>query len=345
MGSLSAGACGMQLRLWAAALMAGALLFSLASAATDQRVASLLAAEAQSREKLITLNEELFNDYALSPDRPYHLVLFGSSGRLMNSPKLQLKALRDEFVYAAKAFKSVAENGERIFFVEMWHDHSAPVFSRLGLQALPAIVHWSPTQPGRPGKKVSLPEAAKCGQGISAYPWPAESIAEFVKGRTSLSFGAIDRPSFVKSPLFPLFALFALAAGGWVAWRLYNSWIVRLTWLWCLGSLVVYGFSTSGGMYNIIRGMPLYMHDRNGKVQWWMERSGQFGAEGFLMGSSYLFFSGCMSLMVYGLPHVRNPKHRSIASAAALLLGAVVGKGIFGAYASKTGMAMRSFFL
>jgi hypothetical protein len=94
-----------------------------------------------------------------------------------------------------------------------------------------------PPRPAPPPRAHPL----QCGAGVSAYPWPAESIAEFVKGRTSMTHAAIDRPSFVKSPLFPLFALATLAAGGVVAWKLYNSWIVRLTWLWTLGALAVYG--------------------------------------------------------------------------------------------------------
>lgn len=46
-----------------------------------------------------------------------------------------------------------------------------------------------------------------------------------------------------------------------------------MTWLWALGALVVYGFSTSGGMYNIIRGMPMYYY-KGGKMVWWMEVRG-----------------------------------------------------------------------
>jgi len=53
-----------------------------------------------------------------------------------------------------------------------------------------------------------------------------------------------------------------------------------MTWLWALGALVVYGFSTSGGMYNIIRGMPMYMIQPGGKVKWWMDVSGALGGGG-----------------------------------------------------------------
>jgi hypothetical protein len=35
------------------------------------------------------------------------------------------------------------------------------VFSRLGLNALPALFHWGPSQVGKPGKKAALPDAAK----------------------------------------------------------------------------------------------------------------------------------------------------------------------------------------
>jgi hypothetical protein len=64
--------------------------------------------------------------------------------------------------------------------------------------------------------------------------------------------------------------LFA-AAGGYAAWLVYNSPIVKITALWALGALAVYWFATSGGMYNIIRGIPLYYRGQNGKLVWWME--------------------------------------------------------------------------
>jgi hypothetical protein len=62
-------------------------------------------------------------------------------------------------------------------------------------------------------------------------------------------------------------------AGGYVAWIIYNSPIVKITALWALGALAVYWFATSGGMYNIIRGIPLYYRGQNGKLVWWMEVS------------------------------------------------------------------------
>jgi len=63
-----------------------------------------------------------------------------------------------------------------------------------------------------------------------------------------------------------------------------------------------------------------------------------------MMGSSYIVFSSCISIMVYALPHVKNHQLRSGLSFLAALMAAFVGKLIFAAYTTKTGMSMRSFF-
>lgn len=62
------------------------------------------------------------------------------------------------------------------------------------------------------------------------------------------------------------------------------------------------------------------------------------------MGGSYILFSGCISLMVYALPHVKDVRARSGLSFVAAAAAAVIGRGIFAAYYGKTGMGMRSFF-
>lgn len=73
-------------------------------------------------------------------------------------------------------------------------------------------------------------------------------------------------------------------------------------------------------------------------------RSGQLGLEGFVMGSSYVLFSACISVMVYGLPHVKDARLRGGLSAAAAAAAALLGLWVFAAYNAKTGMSMRSFF-
>lgn len=92
-----------------------------------------------------------------------------------------------------------------------------------------------------------------------------------VSGSSGKAAAEVDRPSILKSPLFPVGLLAFICGGGYAAWRVYNSPIVRITWLWALGALAVFWFATSGGMYNIIRGIPLYYNGPNGKLVWWME--------------------------------------------------------------------------
>lgn len=116
----------------------------------------------------------------------------------------------------------------------------------------------------------------QCGPKIATYPWPAEDLVTCVSRQTGLSAAAVERPTVVQNPLFPLALLGGIVVGGAVAWKLYNSPIVRITGLWTLGALAVYWFATSGGMYNIIRGIPFSIV-RDGKKVYWMDVSADGG--------------------------------------------------------------------
>ena len=115
----------------------------------------------------------------------------------------------------------------------------------------------------------------QCGGNISKYPWPAEELVKCVEDKTSTKAAAVDRPSATKHPLFPVAAVSFLVVLAYAAWKVYNSPIVRITALWGIGACAVFWFSTSGGMYNIIRGMPMVSVGQNGKVMWWMQVSWQ----------------------------------------------------------------------
>lgn len=117
---------------------------------------------------------------------------------------------------------------------------------------------------------------AQCGPKIATYPWPAEELVSCVSRQTGLTAAAVERPTVVQNPLFPVMLLGSIVVGGAVAWKLYNSPVVRITGLWTLGALAVYWFATSGGMYNIIRGIPFSIV-QNGKKVYWMEVSGLLG--------------------------------------------------------------------
>ena len=52
-----------------------------------------------------------------------------------------------------------------------------------------------------------------------------------------------------------------------MAYHLYYAPFMKNLGLWTAGVLFVYWFSVSGGMHNIIRGVPLYYPDQDGKVK------------------------------------------------------------------------------
>ena len=88
-----------------------------------------------------------------------------------------------------------------------------------------------------------------------------------VQEKTGISVGSIDRPSLTNSRFFPVLALAFVALGTYVAYRVYYLPILKNLGLWLAGCLVVFWFSASGGMHNIIRGVPLVVPDmKTGKV-------------------------------------------------------------------------------
>jgi hypothetical protein len=73
-------------------------------------------------------------------------------------------------------------------------------------------------------------------------------------------------------------------------------------------------------------------------------RSGQLGAEGFVMGSSYLFFSTTLASLTYVVPRIRSSSARGIVSLVLVLLAAFTAMRILSTYGNKTGIHMRTFF-
>jgi oligosaccharyltransferase complex subunit gamma len=73
-------------------------------------------------------------------------------------------------------------------------------------------------------------------------------------------------------------------------------------------------------------------------------RQGQLGAEGFIMGSSYILFSSFLASLTYVVPKINNVNARAAASLALVLVAALSAYHILEAYHAKSGMRMRSFF-
>lgn len=73
-------------------------------------------------------------------------------------------------------------------------------------------------------------------------------------------------------------------------------------------------------------------------------RQGQLGAEGFIMGSSYIFFSSTLASLTYVVPKIRDARARATISAVLVLVAAFSAYRILETYHTKSGMRMRNFF-
>lgn len=96
-------------------------------------------------------------------------------------------------------------------------------------------------------------------------------MTEFFTKR-GLSFKEIDRPSIYKSPYFPLMAAAAVAAAVGAVYLAVRIGLVTHPAPYAIVSILVFWFSVSGGMYNIIRGMPLFIRNKEGLLQFFMGR-------------------------------------------------------------------------
>ncbi|KAF6261066.1 hypothetical protein COO60DRAFT_821537 [Scenedesmus sp. NREL 46B-D3] len=313
-------------------------------AAASERATKLVARQAASKDGIIVFSINDFEEFAAAKGRDYHLMFFLNAHYMAKNADMNLPKLRQEYALAAQAFKRGPHPNEA-FFIELVYERSKDVFQRLGVQQLPFVFHWGPDAVVREGRSIKVAKSSECGPSIKAYPWPAEELLRCATGNTGLAGGEVDRPSALKHPLFPVALLAFIVVGGYAGWLAYNSPFVKITPLWALGALAVYWFATSGGMYNIIRGMPIYYRGQNGKLVWWMEgRSGQLGAEGFVMGSSYLFFSSTLASLTYVVPRIRSSAARGIASLVLVLLAAFTAMRILSTYSNKSGINMRTFF-
>lgn len=174
--------------------------------------------------------------------------------------------------------------------------------------------------------------------------WSANDIGSFVAVTCGYSPGDLSAAGAAsRSRLLPLFTLFFLAGALYVGVKLYYAPFMRWLPLYVLGGLFIFWFSVSGGMFNIIRGVPLVGYDpRTRNARLFMDGSGQLGAEGFIMGTHYLAFGVLVALFTRVLPTVKDNASRRAAGYTMLLLAFVLMVSVLNSHIWKTGM--RSYF-
>jgi len=204
----------------------------------------------------------------------------------------------------------------------------------------------------------------------NVYPWEPQHFAAFVRRSAGIDVGTVHVPTLLNNPLFVSAALLSLLPLGWQALRIYRSKWFGHPAIWVTAVLLVYGFAASGkgggvegsgelqvrafagltltfpmlpgGMYNVIRGIPMTNVGRDGKLQWYMQQ-GQLGAEGFAVGGLYLLFALSSSSLVFFPRWLGNGAATRSALYIALLVAAFAVVKIVDFFTYKTGYRLRMY--
>jgi hypothetical protein len=276
---------------------------------------------------------------------------------MMDDPKTQMRQLLSNFHAAAAAVAGAPASDARdaLHFLELpYAPGTAHVFRRLGIAGLPFIAHlgpdWAPPAAGAggaPPPSDPIPESLRMsGAPGEPYPWSPAAFAAFFAARAGVGGVVVPGPSLWEVARERAGLLGGAAAAGIagaaaaVRWRLWAN-----KWTYFLGALIVFWLSTSGVAYTYIRNVPWTTVDKEGRTQWMLtgQRGAQLGAEGLVMGSSYVGASALATALAYGVPRVASAAARR-GLAYALIAGLLYAvHAILGVYGTKTGYAARTY--
>lgn len=295
---------------------------------------------------VIELDAKNFKDVLLGASRPFSVFIVADAKDLRSQGKLKLGQLISEFKLVGKTY-AAAHAGKptagAVFFARMEFSRSQQLFGRMGISALPYLARIPPGLPITEGGAITV--AKEDVLSAAAYPWSAEQIAEYVAERCGVAVGEIKRTSLISSRLMPLVSLAVLGGVALVGYRLYSAPFMRHQWLYAVGALVVYWFSVSGGMYNIIRGVPLVGYDgRKRQSLLFMPGQGQLGAEGFIMGSLYTTVGLAVAALLMVAPRIQDPKTQRVAAYGIILVAFMAFRMVGSNHHWKTGMSTSWYF-
>lgn len=180
---------------------------------------------------------------------------------------------------------------------------------------------------------------------LNSYPRTAEGIASFVEARTKLKVGEIVRPPPLNKLQVSLIFAAVLLLGPYIGYKVLSLPAVQEPKLWAIAAIGVYYFSVSGGMYNIIRGIPWATADERGKPVFFHQGQGyQLGGEGFYAGLFYLVTSLLLFIMTYVVPRLKSKSSQRLWSAICLFLGFWVVTQFVALYKWKSGYYVHSYW-
>eukprot|EP00271_Cylindrocystis_brebissonii_P010446 TRINITY_DN26633_c0_g1_i1.p1 TRINITY_DN26633_c0_g1~~TRINITY_DN26633_c0_g1_i1.p1 ORF type:complete len:338 (+),score=9.94 TRINITY_DN26633_c0_g1_i1:74-1087(+) len=313
----------------------------IALADPDERVQDLMGLAARSKDHVVYLDDGSYPRYGQGKERPYSLVVFFSAKEMnKQNPDLKLDAFREEFGYAAKSFyenNAGTPEAEHLFFAEVEFKHSQNVFRNFKVESLP---HVRLVLSGNGTRSETMR--------FDSSPRTAEGISSFISSKTDLDVGKILRAPLL-SPLSMIILGATTVASAPFAIKilLTNQTPLHDPRVWCAFGLAIYFFAVSGGLYNIIRGMPMYMRDRNDPsktIYWYSGTSAQCGVEGFSVGALHMTVGLLLAFITHGLPLVKSKSVQRMVLLGCLIAGTWAAREVVSLDQWKTGYQIHAFY-
>ena len=268
---------------------------------SDSKFHELIRQRNDYADGVLSFDDALFDKFGFDSKRDYGLVIFFDAARYHDNSELRLPEMRKQFGIVSQSFlkSHVGENASKLFFCVVDVDSAMNVFDVFGVRSVPHIIYI------HPGKVDTAEEF-----NFETSERSAHGIAAFIKSVANVDVGPIPKPPLFSTVQIIIIVISCILGVPAIPWLIVSRRSpVYSPWSWCLLGLAVYLFSVSGGMFNIIRGMPMYIRDPAvpGKFVFFYNQSGaQFGVEGFMLGSLYTVVGLILAFVTYVLPRVRN---------------------------------------
>ena len=304
--------------------------------------------QGSSADGVIELDAESFDKFASGKRRSYQLIIFLGAKHLMDKPKLHLRELRQDYGLIAKAHRDRFRRSEpegKLFFAELnFERKTEEIFRRLNAQTL-FVFRLSSTLNISPGGSIKLRDQDMLKPEASAtQPVSIDQMVNFVRERAGIDIGKVEKPTVFQTWWFPFVAITFLSSILYIAYKIFYAEFMKNMVVYALATLFVYWFSVSGGMHNIIRGMPMVTMDPATKApRYFMPGQGQLGTEGFVMGSLYTCVGLAFGLVVYIAPKAKAASTQRMLAYGGLLTAYICVSQVVGIYSWKTGYHWRKY--
>lgn len=301
----------------------------------------LVSLRSSSESGVIRLNDVSKFITSVATPRPYSLIIFFNSIDLNSNP---LQNFRREFGFVSASFISNNKNRSdvtnKLFFCEIDSSDSES-FHRFGIQSLPQICLVDPSMENlRHHERGMMEEADVDGT--------AESVAEFVESRTKLTVGPIHRPPLLsKTQIGVIASLIAISAPFLIKKFLKGETFLHDSRFWQYGAVLVYFFSVSGTMHNIINSVPMYLRDpedSNRLVFFYEEPEIQLGAEALSVGFLYTGVGLLLAYVTDALVRVRNVNEQRVAMVLVMVVSFLAVKRVVYLNNWKTGYQIQMYW-